>query len=374
MILPRQLAVYCLLIIPAITSISAAQAEERSQPVPPKKNNTLTRLKQRFGEQQFFPKAGFVIRLGQRLPELVWEHPKLVASVVTNPSIPTRWFNEQFEEVKTADKPGRYYAYGEAPVPSGPVLRRAMTCCCVGKDVNLTAVARKWLKVTRPVAKSKRKNDPIKAVLQRWHTTEQGAVELAAFLESGQRKGPSRVGQWQMENATRQVRLKRKLMGLDKEPIVKATVRPLTGRPAPTLRNDSLKRAGISQARVRKLEAQLDAWYAASQEPMAVVVARKGVIILAKGYGKTDDKQVTIDMPMLLHSAMKPLIGLQLAMYVDRGILKLDEPIGNHLPNFKTKRDRNLTFRAGHVHATGIHFPWNLRSGGCFTSTPGTRA
>ncbi len=54
------------------------------------------------------------------------------------------------------------------------------------------------------------------------------------------------------------------------------------------------------------------------------------------------------------------LIGLQLATYVDRGLLRLDEPIGNYLPDFDTPRDRNLTFRAGHVHATGIHFPWDL--------------
>jgi CubicO group peptidase (beta-lactamase class C family) len=57
---------------------------------------------------------------------------------------------------------------------------------------------------------------------------------------------------------------------------------------------------------------------------------------------------------------MKPLIGLQLATYVDRGILRLDEPIGNYLPDFDTPRDHNLTFRASHVHATGIHFPWDL--------------
>ncbi len=29
-------------------------------------------------------------------------------------------------------------------------------------------------------------------------------------------------------------------------------------------------------------------------------------------------------------------------------------------PDFSSLRDRNLTFRAGHVHVTGIHFPWEL--------------
>ena len=38
---------------------------------------------------------------------------------------------------------------------------------------------------------------------------------------------------------------------------------------------------------------------------------------------------VNIDTPMLLHSAMKPLIGLQLATYVDRGILRLRFDVEN---------------------------------------------
>ena len=63
---------------------------------------------------------------------------------------------------------------------------------------------------------------------------------------------------------------------------------------------------------------------------------------------------------MLLHSAMKPIIGLQLAMYVDRSIVDLDQPMGDFLPEFDTPRDKGLTFRAGHVHVTGIHFPWDL--------------
>jgi CubicO group peptidase (beta-lactamase class C family) len=38
----------------------------------------------------------------------------------------------------------------------------------------------------------------------------------------------------------------------------------------------------------------------------------------------------------------------------------LDEPIGQTLPDFSSVEDRGLTFRAGHVHVSGIHFPWEL--------------
>ena len=311
-----------------------------------------TELRERFGEQEFVPQDGFILRAGQDLPHLVWANPDLVATLVDDVEIPTRWFNERFEEVRVAQEPGRYYAYGEAPVPAGPVLRRAMTCCCVGKQVDLQTLAEEQGGATG-------RSDQVHEILRRWRTSEEGAVELAALLFEPH--SPSvRVGQWQMENATRHVRLKRRLMGLDERPIVKALPRPVTGDPAPVLRSGTLAEAEITAERLKSIEHKIAEWYADSQEPMAIVIARNGVVVTAKGYGKLDGRPVTIDTPMLLHSAMKPLIGLQLATYVDRGLLRLDEPIGNYLPEFDTPRDRNLTFRAGHVHATGIHFPWPL--------------
>ena len=317
-------------------------------------------LKARFGEQEFLPKGGFVLKAGQKLPDLVWQHPDLVAKVVDDASISTRWFNERFDEVEIANQPGRYYAYGEAPVPAGPVLRRAMTCCCVGKEVNLTRLAETRLPATLLAGDDASKRKEIDAVMRRWRTSEDGAVELAAILDSDQRAGPVRKGQWQMEDATRHVQLKRKLMGLDDKPLVKVTPKLLRGVPAAELRNAPLEQAEITEERVREIENALDEWYASSAEPMAVVIARNGVIVSAKGYGTLDGQPVTVDTPMRLDSAMKPLIGLQLATYVDRGIIRLDEPIGNYLRDFDDPRDRNLTFRAAHVHATGIHFPWDL--------------
>lgn len=317
-------------------------------------------LRQHFGEQQFVPDGGFVFTPSQKLPDLVWEHPKLVATVVDDPKILTRWFNERFEEVETATEPGRYYAYGEAPAPAGPPLRRAMTCCCIANDLSLSEFAKQTITETADLGDTDDRRKEVDDLMRRWRTSEEGAVELAGLLYTDRPPASVRPGQWQMENATGQVRLKRKLMGLDHKPLVNVAPKRLQGAPAPKLRTAPLKQAGITAVQVREVESKLDEWYAASQAPMAVVIARNGVIVLAKGYGNVDGKEVTIDTPMRLDSAMKPLIGLQLATYVDRGIVQLDEPIGNYLPDFDSPGNRNLTFRAGHVHATGIQFPWEL--------------
>ena len=108
------------------------------------------------------------------------------------------------------------------------------------------------------------------------------------------------------------------------------------------------------------MEDLFERWHNSSSEPMSVVVACMGKVIVSKGYGQLAGKTVTVNTPMLLHSAMKPIMGLQLAMYIDRGIVDLDEPIGNYLPEFDTPRDENLTFRVAQVHTTGINFPWAL--------------
>lgn len=235
-----------------------------------------------------------------------------------------------------------------------------MTCCCVADDLNLALLAEEWISSIQRLSDPGRRRAQVDAAVHRWRTSEEGAVELAALLEADKQAEPVRKGQWQMENATRHVRLKRRLTGFDRKPPVKVTARPLEGEPAPVLRNAPLEQAEITEARVREIEGRLDEWHTSALEPTAVVIARNGVIVLAKGYGKLDGESVTVDTPMLLHSAMKPLLGLQLAMYVDRGIVRLDEPIGNYLPDFNTPQDGNLTFRAGHVHVTGIHFPWEL--------------
>lgn len=317
-------------------------------------------LTERFGEQQFQPPGGLLLKVGQKLPNLEWESPELVATVVKQPAILTRWFNEQFEEVSVAAGPGRYYAYGEAPTPGGPPLRRAMTCYCVPQNTDLKQLATNYKGQFIPEFGKNGQPSRAGAILDWWRTSEDGAVELAALLDSDKPQNPVRLGQRQMENATRQVLLKRKLMGLEDSPVLIPRPRQLGNKPAPVLRAGSLAETGFTEAQVDNIESSLDEWYAASKEPMAVMIARHGVVAVARGYGTIDGKVATVDTPMKLDSAMKPLIGVQLATYIDRGFLALDEPVGKHLPDFNTPRDQHLTHRACHVHITGIHFPWDL--------------
>ena len=69
-----------------------------------------------------------------------------------------------------------------------------MTCWCAGtEDLKLIAEKRAL---------------PDTA-LNWWRSTEEGAVALAALMDVGGATDEPRAGQWQMENATRHVRLTR---------------------------------------------------------------------------------------------------------------------------------------------------------------------
>lgn len=316
----------------------------------------LATRREQFGPQLFFPKGGFVITVGDPLPPLVWRQPGLVAKLTESDSIRTRWFDEGLREVTKATRPGRYFAHGEATGPGGSAFRRGMTCVSVLRGTDLNQLAGKWA-VPKTSETEEEKRVRIDGTIRSWQQTEEGAVRLAALLDSGG-KPEARLGQWQMENATRHVRLKRKLMG--RQPPVVVSARRLKGKRATVLRRGPLEGTGISATQVAAVEARLDEWYAQAKKPTAIVIAKDGVIVVAKSYGQLDGQPVTIDTPMLLHSAMKPLMGIQLAMYVDRGLVDLEQPIGEFLPDFNTPADRLLTFRAGHAHLSGIHFPWPL--------------
>lgn len=313
-------------------------------------NERITYIKDHFGEMNFRPEGGFVLRKGEPLPKLVWDEPEVAAALLENATIPTRWFDSDFNEVTTAEKIGRYYVYGEAPAPEGSPLYRAMTCCCLEKNEDLTMLA-VYLCPFDP----RRATDIAKG----WVESEEAVITLCGKLDSKPPYEPERPGQWHMENASVHVRLKRKIRNITAAP-VQVKARKIEGEPAPILSAGKIELTESDLHFKAKMEDVFRRWYESSGEPMSVVVAREGNVIVSKGYGEVVGKPVTVNTPMFIHSAMKPIMGLQLAMYVDRGIIELDEPIGNYLPEFDTLRDKNLTFRVAQTHTTGIQFPWSL--------------
>lgn len=175
----------------ALLSIATAFAAE----------SDLTKRREQFGQQLFAPADGLVIKSGSPLPPLVWKQPITVAAPVEDPSIRTRWFDAALREVNEAGRAGRYFVYGEASGSGGSVFRRAMTAVVVSRTADLRKLAEEWMPPdsSEPGVAWRAR---IEGAIQSWRHTEDGAVQLAAMIESGG-KPEARLGQWQMENATR---------------------------------------------------------------------------------------------------------------------------------------------------------------------------
>jgi CubicO group peptidase (beta-lactamase class C family) len=106
----------------------------------------------------------------------------------------------------------------------------------------------------------------------------------------------------------------------------------------------------------------------------AIVIVRGDQVLILKGYGKKSIEKpdpVTPDTLFPLASCTKAFTSTLLAMLVDKGRLKWDDRVRDHLPGFKLhdpNADAMVTIRDLLSHRTGVmgndllwyHAPWNI--------------
>ncbi|MBI1895231.1 MAG: beta-lactamase family protein [Acidobacteria bacterium] len=90
----------------------------------------------------------------------------------------------------------------------------------------------------------------------------------------------------------------------------------------------------------------------------AILVARRGVIALHRGFGKLSRKPdapaVTADSVFLLASITKPVTACALMLLVERGRLSLQEPVSRHIPEFTGGGRENVRVRDLLAHTSGL--------------------
>ncbi|MAJ74965.1 hypothetical protein CMK13_18420 [Candidatus Poribacteria bacterium] len=83
---------------------------------------------------------------------------------------------------------------------------------------------------------------------------------------------------------------------------------------------------------IQKLDKILNTWLEESSEPFNVCVARKGILFFNQGYGKRNREPVTPDTKHLVYSITKAISGTLFMIFVEKGLVKLDDPVSNILP------------------------------------------
>jgi CubicO group peptidase (beta-lactamase class C family)/D-alanyl-D-alanine dipeptidase len=113
-------------------------------------------------------------------------------------------------------------------------------------------------------------------------------------------------------------------------------------------------------AAVQALERWLDKEVAAKRLPaLSLALVDDQDVIWARGFGPKDaDSQlgITADTPYRVGSVSKPFTALLLMLFVEQGLLDLDAPIQDYLPEFHplNKSGKKITLRQMLAHRSGI--------------------
>lgn len=317
-------------------------------------------------EPSVFDKTGF--------PYVNWEKPELLQSVYGKiETRPVRWFNTRMEEVTKPTESGRYMAYLEAKLPDGSLLRRSCTAVCVdpgwhpwmgSESYRVQAPQLNNLKL--PEGVWSRYQATINAafgqqVAEDFFFKQFGGILLAGLMEA--QPGTDPVGQldWPVTmHQDKQLAMKLKILGQAGKYAELKKPAELTV-PAPVLEMGTPESARMAPECVPAIRAACQQWWDATKIPFTVVVARDNKVFYSEPFG-TDPKGKPLDMDakLGLASLTKMHAGLLLGMFLDQGLLSLDDPIGKYLPDFPTEGDKRITLRMCTNHTTGLegHGDW----------------
>jgi CubicO group peptidase (beta-lactamase class C family) len=106
-----------------------------------------------------------------------------------------------------------------------------------------------------------------------------------------------------------------------------------------TLRYGDPEEAGMSGARIHRLTELAERWVTDGVTPtLVLLVARKGVIVLHEAFGKlgpeSDASPLQRDSIFQLQSLSKPITATLIMQLVDDGLLGLNRPVQEYIPEF----------------------------------------
>ena len=128
---------------------------------------------------------------------------------------------------------------------------------------------------------------------------------------------------------------------------------------AATLRVGRAAEAGLDEARLENVRGVVDRAVREGAFPGAVfLVARNGVVALheATGYASVipERRPMRTDTVFDLASVTKPIASLASMLLIERGFLRLDDPVADFIPEFGCGEKSNITIRHLLCHTSGI--------------------
>ena len=356
---PRAVQVACVV----LTAVIAGEASSAD----------LRESRRGFQHQELTVAAPFayLLNAGQPPPRIIWRDVDEVRRLGGDGALRVRWFDADLNESPMPNRPGRWGAYVEGVAPNGTPVRRAMTFYCRPPGFLLyfpPADSRAPSHQPGPISDAvwvEHRDELAAAAAQAWfksfNSTEAGAVVIAGLSEATPLgRLPTELESAAVRNEAYHLRLKLKVQGVPGKLRDLAPPAPAP-RAAPALRHGEPCEAGISSGAAAAINAVCEAWARDTAEPFVTLVARRGVIVTHRAFGRgSDGAPVGLDYRCPVFSITKTITALAFSRFVDQGIFDFDDLVAEAFPDYPHDPARVPTFRQCLTHMSGLsgHGDW----------------
>jgi len=307
-------------------------------------------------DQYIFPPGEF--------PKLHWKRPGIVENQLGKFQLKVTYYNQQMMPVEVATEAGRYAAVVEGTTPSGFTLRRFITLFSAPDEIedvinlDVNKISKFGIAAESIAYQSQTITDFFQQQFNSgFRNNPDAAVFLAGLAEIVPEKhiidSPQIVDrQWWIDFKRTVFNLppQTKTLLLPREKKTKAVPKILT-------EYDS-QNSKYQQNDLDRIDEVCREWVNSSNEPLATLVAHKGQIVFFHAYGTIENgKPMTMDTPTWMASITKLVTGILMMMFIDQGLVNIDDPIDVFLPELRDEHNPKLTIRHLFTHTNG--FGWH---------------
>ena len=323
-------------------------------------------------ERYVFPPGDF--------PRVDWRRPAMVDNELGDFDLQSKFYDPDMNLVTSARQPGRYGAVVEGITPAGYVIRRYVTLFCspakwldedylnenISSDkLRLQLRLFDFLGLADQAGRADAADEHERLadlMLGNLFTNPQAAVLLAGLYERQVQTSPANSAvdprfldrQWWVTFKCKMAAAENRYPALNR-PL------ELAASPATVLATGDAVAAGYLDADVAKLREICTEWAGAAHEPLVTLVAHQGTIVFHEAFGRTrDGLPMTTETPAWMASIAKLLTGVLMMEFVDQGLVDLDAPVRDYLPELARDAATPLTIRHLFTHTNGLawHGEW----------------
>lgn len=297
------------------------------------------------------------------LPAYRWQDTFSARSAIGNTELNAVFYNSNFEKITRADKPGSYYAVITGRDLSGFEIGRYQTLYCAKAEFDdysrSVPVALNYLKEWG-IDSSKWKeyiNNIADYSFGDLKFFPQNSPDAAVFLSGLNEMDTSR--EW---NETPRIRDRDKWIKLKN--LINGHSDFITLKKKSTSESSKAKKPNLTEGdifnydkfKLQELKTLCEEWAKKSGVPNVTLISHKGKIVFHQAFN-TDDAEikVTINSKLWMASITKLLTGVLVMQFADQGLLDLDKPIYQYLPETGKQYKNIVTTRQLMNHTSGLH-------------------